>query len=67
MKKNLNRQNGIVILAILLTIGAMISPSYAEEERKMNWGFSLLAGPNADFIHGRPTLNQLAFLPRVNF
>ncbi len=60
------RQNGIIILTILIILLA-VSLSYGEEERKLKWGFSLLAGPNADFIHGRPTLTQLAFLPRIQY
>lgn len=70
MKWSLNWRNGIIPLAVLLIIliiGLMTSPSYGEGKRKIGWGFSFLAGPNADFIHGRPTLTQLAFLPRIRY
>ncbi len=67
MKRSPSWQNGILILTTLLIVLSMAFPSNGGEERKIRLGFSLLAGPNADFIHGRPTLTQLAILPRINY
>jgi len=70
MKGPLRWQKGtytVAIFFIIFIIGSMASPSYGEGERKIRWGLSFLAGPNADFIHGRPTLTQLALLPRIHF
>ncbi len=67
MKRGLKWQKGVIILVAFFILGLIVSTSNGGEERKTQWGFSLLAGPNADFIHGRPTLTQLALLPRINY
>ncbi len=59
-------RNKLVFLILLLGfIGIGSSLSYGEGDRKVRWGLSILGGPNADFIHDRPTLTLIALLPRI--
>lgn len=67
MKRRPSRPNRVIILGVVFILGSMVLPSYGQEGRKIRWGFSLLAGPNADFIHGRPTLTHLAIFPRIKY
>lgn len=57
----------IAVSLLFLIIKFIPSDSFGEEERKTRWGVSLLGGPNADLIHGRPTLTLIGILPRVSF
>lgn len=59
------RNKLIFIILVLGFIGIGYSLSYGEEDQKVRWSLSILGGPNADFIHDRPTLTLLAFLPRI--
>lgn len=58
---------GIVVVLLGLTVGLIPSDCCGEEEGRTRWGLSLTGGPNADFIHGRPTLTLISLLPRVGF
>lgn len=60
------RNKLIFIILLLGFIGIGSSFTYGEEDQRVKWGFSILGGPNADFIHPRPTLTLLAFLPRID-
>jgi hypothetical protein len=50
---------------VFMMIGLLISYSYGEEEKKVNWGFSILGG-TGDATHGSPDFNVLGFLPRID-
>jgi len=55
----------LLTLAVLATIGSLLSDSYAED-KKVRWGVSLGGGFNADFIHHRPDVAIYTALPRVD-
>jgi len=62
---NWRKRHVLLTLAVLATIGSLLSNSYAED-KKVTWGFSLGGGFNADFIHHRPDVAIYTFLPRVD-
>lgn len=60
------RKRLILFIFLIGFIGAGSSLSYGEDGHKVKWGFSILGGPNADFIHGRSTLTLVSLLPWID-
>ena len=69
MKKNCNgasyKSYLLFTFVVFAMIGLLTSHSYGEEEKKLNWGFSILGG-TGDAARGSPDFYVLGFLPRID-
>jgi len=52
-------------LILFVTIGSIASYSYGEEEKKTNWGFSVLGGWG-DAFYTKADMKVYGFLPRIS-
>jgi len=51
-------------LILFVIIGATVSYSYGEEEKRTSWGFSILGG-TGDAIYTKTHMREYGFLPRI--
>jgi len=63
------KKRGILILIIvsLMVIVFLVPCSFANEEKIVRWGLSILGGWDVKFFHKQPDFKILAFLPRIDF